>query len=69
MNDHGMQWPELPRDSFAAWGGGARHIWVSPGLDLVVVLNPAPWAQIRRENDRLKHEQDALLRIVDAVID
>ena len=69
VNDHGKQWPELPRDSFAAWGGGARHIWVSPELDLVVVLNPAPWAKVRREKDRLRHEQDTLLRIVDAIID
>ena len=69
VNDHGRQWPELPRDSFAAWGGGARHIWVCPALDLVVALNPAPWTQIRDEKTRLGFEQDTLTRIVDAIVE
>ncbi len=68
VNDHGRQQPELPRDSLAASGGGARHIWVSPGHDLVVILDPAPRAEVRRDKDGLKHEQDTLLRIVDMVI-
>lgn len=69
VNDYGKQWPKLPRDSFAAWGGGARHIWASPELDLIVVLNPAPWAKLRNEKDRLEREEDALYRIVNAVND
>lgn len=67
VNDNGRQWPKLPRDSFAAWGAGAKHIWVSPSLDLVVALEPAPWTQVREEWKRLRLEQDTLSRIVDAV--
>lgn len=68
VNDHGKQWPMLPRDSFAAWGAGAKHIWVSPAYDLVVALNPGPWTQVRDEKARLTLEQDTLCRIVDAVV-
>ena len=67
VNDHGKQWPKLPRDSFAAWGGGARHIWASPELNLVVVLNPAPWANVRSEKDRLEREEDTISRIVSTI--
>lgn len=69
VNDHARQWPGLPTDSFGAWGGGARHIWVSPSLELVVALNPAPWTGVREEWRRLRLEGEALSRIVDAVAD
>ncbi|MHC4480465.1 MAG: serine hydrolase domain-containing protein [Planctomycetota bacterium] len=39
-NDHGLLFPSLPRDAFAAVGAGRNHIWVSPGLHLVVAQNP-----------------------------
>jgi len=68
VNEHGRQWPELPRDSFAAWGAGAKHIWVSPSTDLVVVLNPGPWTQVHQERARLKLEQVTISKIVDAVV-
>ena len=67
VNDHGKQWPKLPRDSFAAWGGGARHIWASPELNIVVVLNPAPWANVRWEMERLEREEDTISRIVSTI--
>ncbi len=68
VNDHGKQWPELPRDSYAAWGGGGMHIWVCPSLDLVVTQSPGPGGDIRPENPRLQHEQEVLSRILDAVV-
>ena len=67
-NDHGKQWPELPRDSFAAWGAGAKYIWVSPGLNVAVALNPAPWTEVQDENARLDLEQNTLARILDAIV-
>jgi CubicO group peptidase (beta-lactamase class C family) len=42
-NDHGMLWPSLPRDSFAAAGSGSQHIWMCPSLDLVIVQSPGLW--------------------------
>ena len=39
-NDHLQLWPSLPRDTFLASGAGCKHIWVCPGLDLVVVQSP-----------------------------
>ncbi len=39
-NDRGRMWPNLPRDSFAAWGAGRQHVWVCPSLDLIVVRSP-----------------------------
>lgn len=57
-NDHGLLWPHLPRDSFAAAGNDVfepahirhRHIWVCPSLDLVVAQSPAVW-QDQTEGD------------------
>ena len=69
VNDRGKQWPDLPRDSYAAWGGGARNIWVCPGLDLVVALNPGPWTGVKDESGRLRWENDTLARILEAVVD
>jgi CubicO group peptidase (beta-lactamase class C family) len=62
-NDHGQLWPSLPRDAFAASGAGHQHIWVCPGLDLVVVQSPGQWEN-QAENDT-----GLLKRIVDAVAD
>jgi len=67
VNDHGRLWPELPRDLFGAWGAGARYVWVSPALDLVVALCPGPWPGMRAEADRLPREQALLARLLDAV--
>jgi len=39
-NDHGVPWPDLPRDSFAACGAGRQRIWVCPSLEIVVVQSP-----------------------------
>ena len=39
-NDHGVPWPDLPKDSFAACGAGRQRIWVCPSLDIVVVQSP-----------------------------
>jgi CubicO group peptidase (beta-lactamase class C family) len=61
-NDHGLLWPSLPRDSYAASGAGSQHIWVCPSLDLVVVQSPGIWRH-QSEND------NGLLRmVVDACI-
>jgi CubicO group peptidase (beta-lactamase class C family) len=43
-NDHGRLWPDLPRDGFSASGAGGHFISVFPGLELVVVQNPGPYA-------------------------
>lgn len=47
VNEYGRLWPNLPKDSYTAAGAGGteiggRLIWVCPGLDLVIVQNPAP---------------------------
>ena len=68
VNDHGKAWPDAPRDSFAAWGGGARHIWVCPSLDMVVVHNPGFWTNDRVQENRLRWENEALARLLDAVV-
>lgn len=59
-NDHGQLWPNLPTHSFAAAGAGSQHIWVCPGLDLVVVQSPGLW-RTQEENDG-----GLLRRVVDA---
>ena len=65
VNDHGVQWPDLPRDSFAAAGAGAKLIWVCPSLGLVVAQNPGLWDQLRQEQ---KLDQNGTLaRILDAL--
>lgn len=68
VNDHGRLWPDLPRDLFGAWGAGARNIWVSPDLDLVIALCPGPWPEVRDETDRIPREQAVLARLLDAVV-
>ena len=44
-NDRGKMWPGLPRDSFAASGDGKQHVWVCPGLDLIVARSPGSYDQ------------------------
>lgn len=68
VNEHGRLWPDLPRDLFGAWGAGARYIWVSPILDLVIALCPGPWADMREEAERSPREQALLARLLDAVV-
>jgi len=67
VNDHDRLWPDLPRDLFGAWGAGARNIWVSPALDVVIALCPGPWPEVREEADRLPREQAVLARVLDAI--
>lgn len=67
VNDHGKQWPDLPRDSFAAAGAGAKHIWVCPPLGLVVTQNPGLWDQFRDEAGRVGSQNETLARILDAL--
>lgn len=43
-NDHGLLWPALPRDTFAAIGAGNQLIWMCPSRDLVVVQGPGYYA-------------------------
>jgi CubicO group peptidase (beta-lactamase class C family) len=63
-NDHGLLWPALPRDSFAASGAGRKHVWVCPSLDLVVAQSPGIYEGQRDEINR-----ELLGRIVGAVTD
>jgi CubicO group peptidase (beta-lactamase class C family) len=67
VNDHGRLWPDLPHDLFGAWGAGARYIWVSPALDLVIALCPGPWPDMREDADRIPREQAVLARVLDAL--
>ena len=71
VNDHGKQWPELPRDSYAASGAGAKHTWVCPSLGLVVVQNPGLWDQFSKDEADKKAlaQNDVLARVVDSVTD
>jgi len=50
-NDHGVLWPSLPRDSFAASGAGQIHVWVCPSRDLVVVQCPGIYTD-QKDNDQ-----------------
>lgn len=67
VNDFGVQWPDLPRDSFAASGAGAKHIWVCPSLDLVVVQNPGPWNRLPDEHQKKGAQNEILRRILSAL--
>ena len=49
-NEHGLLWPSLPRDSFAASGAGRIHVWACPSLDLIVVQSPGVFGD-QRDND------------------
>lgn len=52
-NEHGLIWPSLPRDSYAASGAGRQLIWVCPSLDLVVVQSPGLYEKKEDENGGL----------------
>ena len=70
VNDHGKQWPDVPRDSFAASGAGCKHTWVCPSLGLVVVQNPGLWDQFGGKDAGDRHaptQNEVLRRIVEAV--
>ena len=69
VNDHGKQWPDLPRDSYAASGAGAKHTWVCPSLDMVVVQNPGLWDQFGKDEAEKKAatQNDVIRRVVEAV--
>lgn len=69
VNDHGKQWPDLPRDSFAASGAGAKHVWVCPRLGLVVTQNPGIWDAFKDEQKKVSTQNDVLARILDALVD
>jgi hypothetical protein len=66
-NDRGMQWADAPRDSFAASGAGAKHIWMCPRLGLVIAQNPGLWDQFREERDKIGSQNEVIARIVNAV--
>jgi CubicO group peptidase (beta-lactamase class C family) len=61
-NDYGRLWPDLPLDSYAASGAQAKHIWVCPSLDVVVVQSPGIWSS---QTDR--YNSTMLRMIVDAL--
>jgi len=60
-NEHGLLWPDLPRDAFAASGAGRHHIFVCPTLDLVVAQSPGIYDDQKDEVNR-----ELLGRIADA---
>lgn len=66
VNDHGKQWPDLPRDSYAASGAGAKHIWVCPSLGLVISMNPGVYNGMD-EVTKVAHLNDAHARMLDAM--
>ena len=39
-NEHGLLWPDVPRETYAALGAGKQAIWMCPSRDLVVVQGP-----------------------------
>lgn len=65
VNDHGKQWRDLPRDSFA----GAKHIWVCPRLGLVVSQSPGTWNAMKEEAKKVAVQNEIRARILDAVED
>lgn len=66
-NDHGKLWPDAPRDSFAASGAGAKHIYMCPRLGLVIAQNPGIWDQFKDESKKTATQNDLIARIVDTV--
>ncbi len=59
-NDHGLLWPSLPTDSFAAQGAGSQNIWVCPSLDLVVAQSPGIYVEsIENDTGLLRYVVDA----------
>lgn len=66
-NDHGKQWPDAPRDSFAASGAGAKHIWMCPRLGLIITQNPGLWDQFKEENKKTASQNEVIARILDTI--
>jgi CubicO group peptidase (beta-lactamase class C family) len=66
-NDHGKQWPDAPRDSFAASGAGAKHIWMCPRLGLVITQNPGFWNHFKEEQQKTASQNEVILRILGAI--
>ncbi|HJP30867.1 MAG TPA: serine hydrolase [Candidatus Latescibacteria bacterium] len=66
-NDHGKLWPDLPRDSFAARGAGAKLIWVCPSLDLVVTQNPGTWEDVGMPVEKNRLIGEELAAIIEAL--
>jgi len=67
VNDHGRQWPDVPRDSYAARGAGAKMTWICPSLDLVITQNPGPWNRIDAAEEKNKRLNDILARILETL--
>lgn len=67
VNDHGNQWSDLPRDSFAALGAGAKMTWVCPSLGLVASANPGVWTHLNDEAERVALQNELLVMLCDAV--
>ncbi|HCR19206.1 MAG TPA: hypothetical protein DIU35_17145 [Candidatus Latescibacteria bacterium] len=68
VNDHGKQWPDLPTDSFAASGAGAKHTWVCPPLGIVVVQNPGLCDQFKDDEEKKVGSQNEVIsRIINAL--
>ena len=67
-NDHGKQWADAPKDSFAASGAGAKHIWMCPRLGLVIAQNPGVWDQFRDEEKKTASQNEVIARILDALV-
>ena len=67
VNDYGKHWADLPRDSFAASGAGAKHVWVCPRLGLVVSQNPGTWNAVKEEEQKVSIQNEVIARILDAV--
>ncbi len=66
VNDHGKQWVDLPRDSYAASGAGAKHIWVCPSLGLVISMNPGVYNGMD-EVSKVGHLNEVHAKILDAL--
>ncbi len=65
-NDRGEMWSDLPKDSFAAAGGGPHHVWVCRSLDLVVAQVPGNYDEGTDGTD-FANGGDVLRRIVHAL--
>ncbi len=67
-NDHGKLWPDCPKASFAASGGGGKHIWVYPALEIVIVQNPGLWDQFQPDpQPKRATYNETIARILEAL--
>jgi CubicO group peptidase (beta-lactamase class C family) len=68
VNDHGNQWADLPKDSFAASGAGSKHTWVCPRLGVVVIQNPGLWDQFKDdEKKKVGSQNEVISQIINAL--